>query len=78
MRLPDLTFIGALGLVVAAASASAAPAVPGLSANHHANIIKVAQGCGFGWHRNFWGDCVPNRFGPFRPRPGYVIEEWDY
>jgi hypothetical protein len=70
--------IGGLGLVIASASANAAPAAADLSRLQPSNIIQVADGCGFGWRANYWGDCVPNRF--FRPRhhrPDYVIEEWD-
>jgi hypothetical protein len=77
MRLAGLILIGALGLSVAAASAHAAPIVSDVSAPQHANIIRVAEGCGFGWHRNYWDDCVPNRFRAYRHRPDYIIEEWD-
>ena len=77
MRPAGLSLIGALGLIVAAASANAAPTVPGPAASHQSNIIQVAGGCGFGWHPNYWGDCVPNRFMRHRPRADYVIEEWD-
>ena len=46
----------ALPLAPAQAAPFAAPAAP------DANIVKVADGCGRGWHRNPWGRCVPNRY----------------
>ena len=76
MRLAGLTVAGALGVAIAAAAAQAAPALPN-AADHQSNIIPVAQGCGYGWHRNYFGDCVPNRLPIYRHRPDYVIEEWD-
>lgn len=59
MRLAGLSLIGVLRA----------------AASNQANIIQVAESCGFGWHRNYWDYCVPNRF--MRHRPEYVIEEWD-
>ncbi|WP_371832867.1 GCG_CRPN prefix-to-repeats domain-containing protein [Mesorhizobium koreense] len=34
------------------------PVVPGASSSL---VINVSEGCGRGWHRNRWGDCVRNR-----------------
>jgi hypothetical protein len=76
MRLVALSLLGAVGAITAAATATAAPSVPPVAPGQSA-IMQVAGGCGFGWHRNSWGDCVPNGFRMYRHRPDTVIEEWD-
>lgn len=76
MRFMTASAVGALSFLAAAATANAAPPAP-RPVPDHAGIIRVAQGCGFGWHRNHWGDCIPNRFRMYRSRPDTVIEEWD-
>ena len=53
MRLPTLSFIGAMGAM--AIPASAAPVVPGPLKSPI--IMKVADGCGLGFHR-YRGSCV--------------------
>jgi hypothetical protein len=69
MRIAALTLAGALGLaVVSVGSANAAPAVPG-PVTQASNIDLVAGGCGWRFHPNRWGRCVPNRYGYYRPRP---------
>ena len=69
MRIAALTLLGALGLaVVSAGSANAAPAVPG-PVTQASNVVLVAGGCGWRFHPNRWGRCVPNRYGYYRPRP---------
>ena len=55
MRLAALTFIGALGLGFAAASAQAAPVFPAIGTGEAPGIVKV------------WGGCGPG----FRPVPGH-------
>jgi hypothetical protein len=72
MRLAALTL--AAGLATAAAvSANATPVLPNLNDQAASNIIQVAGGCGRGWHPNWRGVCVPNRY--YRPyayhRPYY-------
>ena len=69
MRIAALTLFGALGLaIVSAGSANAAPAVPG-RVTQASNVVLVAGGCGWRFHPNRWGRCVPNRYGYYRPRP---------
>jgi len=68
MRTAVKGFVGALGLVVAAATANAAPAVPAPVGQYH--IVAVAGGCGAGFHPNHWGRCVPNHhYSYYRPYP---------
>lgn len=31
------------------------------------SVIRVAGGCGLGWHRGPWGGCRPNHYGAYRP-----------
>jgi hypothetical protein len=73
MRFATMAFVGAFGLAASAVSASAAPPVPSLGAQHDTNIVQVAGGCGPAFHPNRWGRCVPNRgydrYGYDRPRP---------
>jgi hypothetical protein len=61
MRIAAITAAGALGLAASAIAANAAPAVPGPADQQ--NIIQIAGGCGWGFHPNRWGRCVPNRYG---------------
>jgi hypothetical protein len=69
MRIAALALFGALGLaVVSVASANAAPAVPG-PVTQASNVVLAAGGCGWHFHLNRWGHCVPNRYGYYRPRP---------
>ena len=59
----------AIGLSLAAMTASKAMPVAPLDQSEQADIIRVAGGCGWGWHRVRWWDrwgrwhwerCVPN------------------
>ncbi len=69
MRSAVFALVGAVGLATAAAvSANAAPAVPSLDPRQGSNFVRVADGCGPGFHRTPWGRCVPHRYGHYRPR----------
>lgn len=48
------------GLAVSAATAVAAPA-------------DARQGCGPGFHRGYYGRCIPNRGYGVAPRPGPLV-----
>jgi len=62
MRLGALSLVAAIGLVAAAMSANAAPVVPKLDVQAEAGSVPVHfRGCGWGYHVNRWGYCVPNR-----------------
>ncbi|QRG08239.1 hypothetical protein EZH22_07990 [Xanthobacter dioxanivorans] len=58
--------LGFVGLGTGAALAVPAPQVPA----DVAAVEKVAQGCGWGFHRGPWGGCRPNyyRYGGWGPR----------
>jgi len=75
MRVAALTLAAAIGLTAAAVSANAAPAIPHPTAPQASNIVLAAGGCGWGFHRNYRGFCVPNRRPYYRPygyyRPQY-------
>ncbi len=48
-----------------AAGAQAAPLSPApLGATDDAPVVRVAGGCGPGFHPNPWGICRPNLYGP--------------
>jgi hypothetical protein len=44
------------------------------------NVVRVAGGCGLGWHRGPWGGCRSNYYGTYRPyayaAPGYAGGCW--
>jgi hypothetical protein len=63
-------FFGAIALTVAAA-ASAAPMVPNPAAPSDRNIVQAWAGCGWGFHPNRWGHCVPNHHAYYRPYRHY-------
>src|SRR5260370_38799289 len=67
MRIAALTLVGAIGLAVSALSASAAPIAPAMTTPNASNIVQVAGGCGWGFHPNRWGRCIPNHYGYYRP-----------
>ncbi len=80
MRLTALTLAGALGMgaLGLAASAGAAPLVPGIEGQPSPNIVEVWGGCGPGAHpvpgrwsrsRGVW---VPPHCAPNYPRYGYA------
>jgi hypothetical protein len=66
MRKTIFTAIASLGLALAA-SAYAAPVAPNLPSQPNTNVVETAWGCGWGFHPNRWGHCVPNRYG-YHPR----------
>lgn len=68
MRSALFALTGIAALTAGALAANAAPAVPASAAEHGANIIAVAGGCGPGFHPTPWGHCVPFRHGFYRPR----------
>lgn len=57
MRLAALALAATLGI---AASANATPSPPNLTAQQNATVVQAAWGCGWGFHPNPWGRCVPN------------------
>ena len=63
MRLSALTLISSLALAALPAAAVAAPAAPSMPAPAAANLVQVSGGCGWAFHRNPWGYCVPNGYG---------------
>src|ERR1051325_800720 len=69
MRIAAVALVGAIGLAVSAAAANAAPAAPANAAPQASNIIQIAQGCGWGGHRNRWGHCRSNHYRPDAYRP---------
>lgn len=66
MRTIVFAAIAAAGLGLAGLqAASAAPAggaALGQAASQNSDVTTVAMGCGRGWHRNWRGRCVPNRY----------------
>jgi hypothetical protein len=69
MRMAALTLAGAVCLAASAVAANAAPSVPGPVSQPGSIVVQVAGGCGWGFHPNRWGRCIPNRYGYYRPRP---------
>ncbi len=47
-----------------------------------ASSVEAAQGCGIGWHRGYYGRCLPNRgpvvAGPWRLGVYYPGRGWWY
>ena len=41
----------------------------GSLAGLHPGVTLVAQGCGPGWRRNYYGRCIPNGYGYVAPHP---------
>lgn len=79
MRLAALT-IGSLVLAATTVAGNAAPLAPSAAGASQATLIPVAEGCGPGWHRTYWGECIPNRaVRMYRHRPrDYIVEEtWE-
>jgi hypothetical protein len=52
--------------IMMAGSAAQAFTLPSAPAAQE-NVVRVAGGCGLGWHRGPWGGCRPNRYGYYRP-----------
>jgi hypothetical protein len=76
MRLTGLT-VGCLIAAAMAVSANAAPLAPSAAGVPQPNLIPVAEGCGPGWHRNHWGDCIPHRVVRIYRHPrDTIVDEW--
>ena len=58
MRATALILCGLLGLAVTAVSADAAPIVPARARPQASNVLPVAAGCGWGFHRTRHGHCA--------------------
>jgi hypothetical protein len=69
MRIAALSLVGAVCLAASAVAANAAPVAPSPAGQPGSNIVQVAGGCGWSFHPNRWGRCVPNRYGYYRARP---------
>ena len=63
MRAPILALIAGLAVGSAGMSAQATPVAPVLGSDSKPGIVQVWGGCGWGFHPNRWGHCVPNRWG---------------
>ena len=61
MRLAVLATVCSIGFGL---TAHAAPAAPVAGEQQQTGIVKVWGGCGWGFHPNRWGYCVPNHYGP--------------
>ena len=61
-------WLSALGLVISVIPANATPSAPA-PAPRTAGIVPVADGCGWGFHRNGRGYCAPNGHAYYRPYP---------
>ncbi len=66
MRIAALALFGALGIAITVTAADAAPAATA-AVPHASDIVPVSGGCGRGFHRDPWGNCVANRWGYYRP-----------
>ena len=71
MRSPILALIAGLAVGSAGMSAQATPVAPVLDPDSKPGIVQVWGGCGWGFHPNRWGHCVPNRWGYYRPYYGH-------
>jgi hypothetical protein len=62
--------ISAVTAIAATGAASAARAMPVSAqiARSAGNLVEVRGFCGLGWHRGFYGACVPNGV-PYAYRP---------
>jgi hypothetical protein len=64
-----------LAAALVAGSAAQAFPVPAQPMPAQGDVVRVAGGCGLGWHRGPWGGCRPNYYGYYRPyayvAPGY-------
>jgi len=68
----SLAVVGAVALGCMTIAANAAPLIPKSASQTDWNIVQVWGGCGWGFHPNPWGRCVPNhRWGYYRYRPYY-------
>jgi len=73
--------LAAASLAAALVAGSTAQAFPlAQLAPAQGDVVRVAGGCGLGWHRGPWGGCRPNYYGYYRPyayvAPGYGGCAW--
>jgi hypothetical protein len=61
-RLVSVAVMGAIALGSMTTTTSAAPIIPHSSSQMAPNVLEVWGGCGWGFHPNPWGRCVPNRW----------------
>ncbi len=78
MRFAALSLVGAVCLAASALAANAAPAAPSPANRPGHHVIQAAAACGWGFQRNRWHRCIPNRYGYYyRPYwPGYYRPYW--
>ena len=75
-RLARLAVVGTIALGSTMPAASAAPIIPNSLSQTNPSIVHVWGGCGWGFHPNPWGRCVPNRWGYYRYRLYYGYPYW--
>jgi hypothetical protein len=78
MRARILALIAGLATGSAAMSAQATPVAPVPGPDSKQGIIQVWGGCGWGFHPNRWGHCIPNRWGYYRPYRPYWRHHYYY
>jgi hypothetical protein len=67
MRLVASTLLAAIGLALPAMSATAVPIISIPASAQASHVVEITGRCGWAFHRNRWGHCVPNRYGYYRP-----------
>jgi hypothetical protein len=60
-RMLGLAVAAGLGISGLAVPAQAIPLGQSGTVETDSSVLLVRQGCGIGWHRDFYGVCVPNR-----------------
>ena len=66
-RRASFAVVGAIALSYMTVAASAAPIMPNSFSQMDPHIAQVWGGCGWGFHPNRWGHCVPN------PKPSSML-----
>ncbi|WP_431310657.1 GCG_CRPN prefix-to-repeats domain-containing protein [Labrys miyagiensis] len=76
MRIAIATLLAVAGLTTTAETASALSPVP-VTQGAQPLVENVRYGCGYGWHPNYWGRCVPDDgYGYVPRRPAYYYEDY--